>query len=514
MTKDKKIFLIIVLIAFSIYSFTSHGHRYTSDEYVAFVQADRIVNQKATPDLIPEEYKLHIEGRGRSIDGSPAVCKDGILCSFVPIGHAISYVPFIYFEKNLSIIPPSTFTNNDFNDPHYVWWRNSVPHEETFTFLFFGPLITSLSVGIVFLINRTYECSQKTSIAVAFLYGFTTISFAYSTTGFNIIEGTLMILLSFLFYRRFKKTNSSINLIFVAMSLGFGLTVRYDTAIFALVLSSFLIIEIMKKKQRVRNVVMFVIPIIFFVSIIVYVDVIRFGSPLGTATIAKAPTGPGNTTPLHLGIFGLLFSPGAGIFIFAPILLTAFISFVDLYRKDKFEVLPFIAYISVMLIFFGSWTSWHGFVGWSARYMIPIIPFLLIPLGISIKKRKNRLFKISLIPLAALGAFFSFLWLAQDVSWFVWGQMGQERGLYGISSAGLHPLGLSPVVFWTFEYSQLTHATNLIFTNWQIDLYLFKVLGTTTSFIIITIIILPCSIYLHYLLRQKKFENQKTSNEM
>jgi len=45
-------------------------------------------------------------------------------------------------------------TLDDFDDNHYVWWRNTLSNEETFTFLFYGPLITAISTAILFSICR------------------------------------------------------------------------------------------------------------------------------------------------------------------------------------------------------------------------------------------------------------------------------------------------------------------------------------------------------------------------
>ena len=96
--------------------------------------------------------------------------------------------------------------------------------------------------------------------------------------------------------------------------------------------------------------------------------------------------------------------------------------------------------------------------------MVPIIPFLILPLGASIEKIKHVSFKISLAFLAILGAFFNLVYLVQDVSWFIWGIMGAHQGgLYDIDGAA--DLWVSPLVLWTFEFSQLTHS--ILSTNIQ-----------------------------------------------
>ena len=93
--------------------------------------------------------------------------------------------------------------------------------------------------------------------------------------------------------------------------------------------------------------------------------------------------------------------------------------------------------------------------------------------------------------LGGIGAFFSFMWLIQDVSWFVWGPFGGDTGLYSLGVAGVHNLYLNPVVLWTFEYSQLTQSIILAFNHLQVDLFLFKLLGPIITSLVLLGIIIP-----------------------
>ena len=204
---------------------------------------------------------------------------------------------------------------------------------------------------------------------------------------------------------------------------------------------------------------------------------------------------------MYDGIVGLLFSPGAGLFIFSPILFLIFISFYDFYKIDKSSLLFVISYSIILILFYSQISTWHGFVSWGARYLLPITPFLLLTLSASILQRNNLIFKIILLSLSIIGFFFSLMWQIQDVSWFVWGPFGADTGLFALGIAGIHPLNLSPLVFWTFEYSQLTHAIILALTNLQPDMYLFKVWGIVPSSIILVSVLVILSFKLKSLLK-------------
>ena len=82
------------------------------------------------------------------------------------------------------------------------------------------------------------------------------------------------------------------------------------------------------------------------------------------------------------------------------------------------------------------------------------------------------------------------MYLVQDVSWFVWGVMASRSGhLYDVGGAA--NLWISPLVLWTFEYSQLTQSIILAFNHLQVDLFLFKLLGPIITTLVLLGIIIP-----------------------
>jgi len=507
---DHKVFFLILIISFSIFIFTASAHRFTSDDYLAYSQAERIVNQTPIPNFILGETRPGLQDSNQ-IQWGFSTCKDPIICSSTPLVYSMSLIPFIQLEQNLNILPDTDLTLDDFDDNHYVWWRNTLSNEETFTFLFYGPLITAISTAILFAICRTYNFSIKIAITVAFLYVFTTMAWAYSSTAMNVVLVSMTILLSFYFYRKFIQNQSSSSLIFCGFSLGISVLVRYDSFIIVGIILVFLIGTILKNKSKLKNLTCLLIPLFFCAIIFMGINYIQFGTFLEYGFKSESGSLVGNTSPIHAGVFGLLFSPGAGLFIFSPILFTIFVSFFDFYKKDKSSFLIFSAYLVSMLVFFGNLETWHGFVSWGPRYLLPVIPFLLIPLAASIEKRNSIGFRFLVIVLGAIGAFFSLIWLIQDVTWFTWGVMGGDSGLYSLGMAGIHNFSLNPLVFWTFEYSQLVQSINLAFNHLQVDLFLFKLLGPIVTALVLSVIIIPLVFILKSVVNNSKLYVNKNT---
>ena len=179
------------------------------------------------------------------------------------------------------------------------------------------------------------------------------------------------------------------------------------------------------------------------------------------------------------GEFGILFSPGVGLLFYAPILFTVFFSFPDFFKKHKPETFFILGIVAFFIIQMGSFGHWHGLVSWGGRYLIPCIPFLLLPLGASIESRKFKKIMIIIAILGGFGVLFNLAHASIDVSWFVWSTPGGhwEKGLFSLGNV-MSALYIHPATIWTFEYSQLTNTVTMFLTGFQADIFLLKLMGS------------------------------------
>jgi hypothetical protein len=513
--QEKKIFILLSILSFTVFTLTNDGHRYSFDEDVTQQQSMWIATMTPDPRFVPGESQLLFQYPEYFPNNDRVICKIGILCSQVPIGSALTQVPFILLNQNFNVITQDTveFTTEDFNDQHYVFWRNSLSPDFTFLELFYGPTFSALSVGLFFLISRTYSFSIKTSTILSLLFAFSTSVWAYSQTSLNIVPVTFFILLGFYFFRKFLLSASHTNLIFSGIALGFGFLVRPDTIIYIIPLFTFLIFNFIKNSNKIKNLnkiknmISFSLPLIL--SYILYLQLIRLAlmtleTPLGLPNASSISGAPGQTVLFN--IFALLFSPGVGLLIFCPILFTIFLSYFDFFKKHKSECFLFISFIVGILFVYSNNISWHGLNAWTARYLITLIPFLLIPLGFSIENRGSKKFYSILIGLGFLGLIYNISYIATDVSWFIWGLMGSGKGLYELGHVTQN-LWVHPLVIWTFEYSQLTHAIRYLFLYFETnsyfkpDIYLLKVWGL---YLYSIFFILPIGTLIYFIIKFNK----------
>lgn len=102
-----------------------------------------------------------------------------------------------------------------------------------------------------------------------------------------------------------------------------------------------------------------------------------FGNPLvtGYGTDLRATF----KTPLGEGVYGLLLSPGKGLVWFAlPVLLAAW-GLRRFSRRFPCEALFILALGVCIVALFALYAFWHGDGSWGPRYLIPLLPFVLLP---------------------------------------------------------------------------------------------------------------------------------------
>jgi hypothetical protein len=102
--------------------------------------------------------------------------------------------------------------------------------------------------------------------------------------------------------------------------------------------------------------------------------------------------------PSFEALWGLTFSPFRGLFLLAPWLLLAFPGIVLWWRSGlrRAEWWLALGCVAVMLLFAGSSTMWWGGFSVGPRYLLPALPFLVLPIPLVLERWwPSRLFRLS-----------------------------------------------------------------------------------------------------------------------
>jgi hypothetical protein len=114
----------------------------------------------------------------------------------------------------------------------------------------------------------------------------------------------------------------------------------------------------------------------------------RFGNPLNPGYLDD-PT-PGFGSSVLNGVAGLLFSPYASLFLYCPVALLTLAGWRALQRRDRLSVGLFSVLFLVYLVLYASLGNWMGGRSYGPRYLVPLLPALVIPLGVWVPGRTGR----------------------------------------------------------------------------------------------------------------------------
>lgn len=111
-------------------------------------------------------------------------------------------------------------------------------------------------------------------------------------------------------------------------------------------------------------------------ALVVWYNLARFGTPLASGYASEAGL---FTTPLLVGLYGLLLSPGKSVLLYAPPLLLALPGAVALWRRGaQATVLLALGLFLSHLLLYARWGEWPGGGVWGPRFLLPVVAPLLV----------------------------------------------------------------------------------------------------------------------------------------
>ncbi len=292
--------------------------------------------------------------------------------SFYDLGQPLLSIPFYWVgQKVARLIDPK-------NEGTITIW---------FVFSLLPKFATAMTGVIFYQICTSLFHNKATGIFLTVLWGAGTLAWPYAQFFFSESLITLFLLLACYFLIKAEKNFSEINLFLAGFSFGVAINIRVAIGIY---LPAFIVYLFVK-----NSLISFSLPnfgkqlLLFFsgifpaICLLAWHNYIRFHSILHTGYVGQS-----FTTPLYIGVYGLLFSSGRSLFLYSPLTILGLIALPD-FRRHVPAMYAFIitAFVSTVP-FYAKWWTWHGGWSWGPRFLVPLIPFLLIPIGSRLNSRK------------------------------------------------------------------------------------------------------------------------------
>ena len=237
-------------------------------------------------------------------------------------------------------------------------------------------IVSALACLFLFLTAQKLDYSARVSLQLTASLAFSTFFAVYATKSFLTqpletlcLAGTLYCLIAH------SRVSDRRMLLYAGCFSGGGVLTKWAFVINLPILVAYLL-AIPDNTRRARNLSIFLAPVGVSLALALWYNYARFGSILETGTRVSE-----FSTPLFVGLYGLLFSSGKSLFLYAPIALLGLASMKAFSNSHKRETWLMLGLFTGNLLLIAKISYWGGEGSWGPRYLTLILPCLVLPIG-------------------------------------------------------------------------------------------------------------------------------------
>jgi len=246
----------------------------------------------------------------------------------------------------------------------------------------------ALVVWMVWLTAWTSGASRQSAVSAAVMAGLCTSLWPYSKFGFNVPLSALLLTAIAYFSLDGVRTGRTSRLMTAGLMCGLALLTRHEFGLMALA-SAMLIAAGRWRRQPIRALAAWATGAVPGALVWGWYNFVRYGSPLDTGYMRDETLGMGGS--VLDGLWGLLVSPAASIFVYSPLLVVAVVAVWSARRRDPALAWWVAGTTLLFILFYAQLGSWAGGRSYGPRYLVPFFPALCIPLALSLDLRDRRL---------------------------------------------------------------------------------------------------------------------------
>lgn len=296
-------------------------------------------------------------------NGKPG--RNGLFYAKADPGQAVIALPLVAAgQLSARLLPPGP-------------WRDLWPAAIASTLNAFAG---AAAVVVFLFLVRSLGYSPRTALVLSLGLGFSTSLLPYTKSFMREPLLLLFLLLSFFELRlcKLRPRENRRRALRAGLWLGAGMLVKATLGLNAPILLAYHAARPggLRTAGGGRAVLAFLAGPAAAVVILGLYNAARFGHPLATG---YDPAVDNFSTPLAVGLYGQLLSSGKSIFLYAPLGLAALWGFSGLKRHHRAEAMTAGAILAVNVIFHAKFASWAGEGSWGPRYLVPFLPFLILP---------------------------------------------------------------------------------------------------------------------------------------
>ena len=355
----------------SCYLLIAGGH-YGGDGFWSYLTAESLVLDGDLvlgdrPFLIPEMQNQFTKSEGGGVTGAV-----GRRHSLYGLGLALLEIPFYLVGFGLAIFLPGI-------PKDYI---------TMFTVSMTNVFVTATSCVVFFWFASRFYHKRSTLLWITGVFGLGSFAFPYASYGFSEPLLGLCFLGASAGLHHYARHKTASPLVWSGILLGLAVLTKIYSVIAIPIFAGYLWLACKptSTKELTRVLVCFVAPVCLFGLLVAWYNYARFGGIFKTGyhlvDFSKLD-GFLSYSPFYVltGLYGLLVSSGRGLILFFPAAVLAPLALVRFSRSQRLEALLFASLICEHLLFFAGYINWDGGSSWGPRFLLVILPFLVLPLG-------------------------------------------------------------------------------------------------------------------------------------
>lgn len=264
---------------------------------------------------------------------------------------------------------------------------------------FFTTVVPSAALGaLLYRLLGEFSANERDKLGLTFVFALATPSFAYSNLfyGHQIVAFCLFAAFYLMFYWRANPRAGT--LVVVGFLFAFALITEYPAALIVAGVGIYTLAQVRDWRKWMWIALGGIAPLAL--AALYNYAIFRTPLPAGYehSELWQAEHSAGFfsiTAPSIQAIWGITFGVFRGLFFLSPFLLLSIPGFVSWWRARAYRV-EFAAALWSVAIFFlfnGSSVMWWGGFGVGPRYLVPVLPFLVLPIIFALDAIRARWFR-------------------------------------------------------------------------------------------------------------------------
>lgn len=370
----------VALLLLGVYLLSTGGQPFISDGEVMLITTTRIAEERTV--TLPDGAAVYPQVMRRA---------DGRLFSKYGLGQPLLAAPLHWFGR-------------------YVLGRWLAAPERAFyvgqfVALLLPAIATALAGGVLCMWATRLYGSARMGVALALLFGLGTLAWPYTRFFFSEPLFTACLLIAaYAIYTQHP--------LVAGLAFGYAVLTRTVGAALLPAFVAYLWLKFADERQMTKDEGEVMIrrpssvvlrPMLWFFTgtlpaalLWLGYNWVRFRSLLD-----QGYAGEGFTGNLWDGLYGLLLSPGKSLFLYVPLLVALPFAAWPFARRFRAEAVLLGMLAVTTLLTSATWWIWWGGHNWGPRFLVPLLPFLVLPLGTLLEQRAWRLvIGLVLLPLS------------------------------------------------------------------------------------------------------------------